>query len=299
MRLETGNRAFAALVGGAIVALVAIALVACGVLGVLGYGLFVGTTSVAGLLSASLFVLLVGAGDVAGLWSLRSQLRATRELDRRVDELTLPTPTHVEEASRRLGLVDRLVVVDAAEPFSFAYGLTHPRVVVSRGLADAPAPELDAVLSHERYHVQNLDPLKVLLTRTLSATLFYFPVLGRFHKRYLAGRELAADRRAVAAHGRTPLASALYRVVAGPRWPELRAAAAMGDPALLEARVTQLETGREPDVSAASWRAIAVTVLAAAALAWASIAVMSEMSRLMPTMMMQGGAGPALDTTHA
>ncbi|MGH2759092.1 MAG: M56 family metallopeptidase [Actinomycetota bacterium] len=287
MRLDTPNRAFVVLVGGAIVVLIAMALVACGVLGIVVHGLFVGTTTLTGLLSAALFALLVVAGGVAGLRSLRSQLRATRDLARRVGAITLPLPTQVAEASRRLGLVGRVVVVDAAEPFSFAYGLTRPSVVVSSGLADAPVAELDAVLSHERYHVQNLDPLKVLLTRTLSATLFYFPVLRRFHHRYMTGRELAADRRAIEAHGRTPLAGALYRVVAGPHWPELRAAAAMGDPDLLEARVAQLETGREPDMSRAGWPAITVTVLAAAALLSASIAAMSEMSRLMPTMMMQ------------
>lgn len=288
MRLDTGNRAFAALFGGAIVALVALALVACAALGVLGYGLFAGTTSLVGLVAAAFFVLVVGAGDVAGLWSLRSQLRATRELARRVDALALPAPPHVDEASRRLGLDGRVIVVEAAEPFSFAYGWSRPRIVVSRGLAAAPTAELDAVLSHEHYHVGNLDPLKVLLTRTLTTTLFYLPVLRGFHRRYLAGRELAADRRAVEAHGAKPLAGALYRVVAGPRWPELRAAAAMADPDLLEARVRQLETGREPDVSRAGWLAITLTVFAAAALVSASIAAMLEMSRLMPTMMMQG-----------
>lgn len=53
---------------------------------------------------------------------------------------------------------------------SFAYGAFTPRVAVSRGLYEAASQqELDAVLAHERYHIRNLDPLKVLLARALPA----------------------------------------------------------------------------------------------------------------------------------
>lgn len=287
MRLETANRAFATLVGGALVVLIALALVACGVLGVLGYGLFIGTTGVTALVAAAFFVVLVLVGDVVGIWSLRSQLRATHDLSRRIEGITLPVPVDVERAARGAGLDGRVVLVDAEEPFAFAYGLWHPRVVVSRGLASAPPEELEAVFAHERYHVRNLDPLKVLLTRTLSATFFYFPVLRVLHRRYVAGRELAADRRALEAHGRRPLVSVLHRVVAGPEWTELRAAAAMGDPALLEARVEQLETGREPVLTKTRWQLVALTAFVASALVWASVTAMVAMSRLMPTMMLR------------
>ena len=53
-----------------------------------------------------------------------------------------------------------------------------PRVAVSRGLVEATsADELRAVIEHERYHVRNLDPLKIVLTRSLSAALFLLPAL--------------------------------------------------------------------------------------------------------------------------
>jgi beta-lactamase regulating signal transducer with metallopeptidase domain len=165
------------------------------------------------------------------------------------------------------------MLVDSAESFSFTYGALHPRVVVSRGLFDqASEDELRAVLAHEAYHVRNLDPLKVVLARTLPATFFYLPVLRDVRGRYVAGRELAADRRAVEACGRPPLAGALLKVVAAPRWPELRAAAAIGGTDLLDARISQLESGREPPVEGITWRAAALSVIGLVALTGAFVA---------------------------
>jgi len=102
----------------------------------------------------------------------------------------------------------------------------------------------------ERYHVRNLDPLKVLLVRALPATFFFVPALAALRSRYVAGRELAADRRAVRACGHDPLVGALLKVVRGPAWGELQAAAAIGGSELLDLRIAQLESGSEPRLGA-------------------------------------------------
>src|SRR5206468_5920895 len=115
---------------------------------------------------------------------------------------------------------------------------------------------------------------KVMLARALPAAFFYLPALGGLHRRYVAARELAADRRAVDRCGRRPLAGALFKVVRGPAWPELDMAAAIGGPELLDIRVTQLETGTEPTVArptAFALGASAVGVLALTGLFVASV----------------------------
>jgi beta-lactamase regulating signal transducer with metallopeptidase domain len=158
-------------------------------------------------------------------------------------------------------------LIDSDGSFSFAYGAFSPKVAISRGLVEAASTsELEAVLEHERYHVRNLDPLKVLIARALPAALFYLPALRDLRGRYVAGRELAADRRAMAACGRTPLAGALVKVLRGPGWPELGAAAAIGGPELLDVRVEQLETGTEPRIQRVSKRALLLSALGAAVL---------------------------------
>jgi Zn-dependent protease with chaperone function len=254
MRLDSANRSFAALV---ISSLLLGVYVLCGALGCVLVPLIVSRVSHRGLsglvdgrhnlLPAVAFVVLVGGGVVLGARSLWRQIGASRVLGRRVQALALELPDGLAQAATTAGLKGRVILVNSPEWFSFAYGALTPRVAVSCGLLEGVSgEELRAVLEHERYHVRNLDPLKVLIVRALPATFFFLPVLGALRTRYVAGRELAADRRAVQTCGRGPLVGALLKVVRGPAWSELEVAAAIGGPELLDLRVAQLESGREP-----------------------------------------------------
>jgi Zn-dependent protease with chaperone function len=269
MQLDSANRNFTALV---ISSLLLGMYVLCGAVGCVLVPLIVSRASHHGmsgllegghnLLPAVAFVVLVGGGVVLGARSLWRQIRASHVLGRRVQSLALELPDELLQAASRAGLDGRVVLVDCPEWFSFAYGALSPRVAVSRGLLEGvSAEELRAVLEHERYHVRNLDPLKVLIVRALPATFFFLPVLGALRTRYVAGRELAADRRAVQACGRKPLVSALMKVVRGPAWSELEVAAAIGGPELLDLRVAQLESGQEPRLTAFNPMSMALSAL--------------------------------------
>jgi hypothetical protein len=202
-----------------------------------------------------------------------------------VRALTLPAPPELTAAAKRAHLSGRLSLVDTDGSFSFAYGALRPRVALSRGLLEATSPrELDAVLEHERYHVSNLDPLKLMLTRSLLSAFFFIPALRGLRTRYMAGRELAADRRAVEAHGRTPLAGALLKVVRGPGWDELQTAAAIGGTELLDARIAQLESGREPKIAGLSRTALLLSALGLALLSWSFVATVSGFGGLIAVM---------------
>lgn len=124
------------------------------------------------------------------------------------------------------------------------------------------ADELQAVLAHERYHVRNRDPLKVVIARALSRAFFVLPAIGWLHHRYLARRELAADRRAVKESGRQSLVGALVKAVAGPHWSDLGGAAAIAGDDHLELRVSQLEQGTEPSLPPIPRRVVGVSALA-------------------------------------
>jgi Zn-dependent protease with chaperone function len=280
VRLDSANRSFAAL---AICSLLLGVYVLCGVVGCVLLPLLVSRLSDHGLgglvghgqdlLPALAFVLLVAVGLALGVRSLRRGILASRALARRVSALALELPDELADAAGAAGLAGRVVLVDCEEWFSFAYGALTPHVAVSRALLDGVSgEELRAVLEHERYHVRNLDPLKVLLVRALPATFFFVPALAGLRARYVAGRELAADRRAVRACGRDPLVAALLKVVRGPAWRELQAAAAIGGDELLDLRVSQLETGSEPKLGAITLRAIAVSALGALVFAGALVA---------------------------
>jgi Zn-dependent protease with chaperone function len=254
MRLDRANRSFLAFVG---VALPFATTVLCGALGRvlvplslvrISHGGLTGLWSDRGSLLAPLVLfVLIAVGLGLGARALVRQALASRVLSRRVRALTSTAPEALAQAARQTGLAGRVVLVDAADSFSFVYGVMTPRVVVSRGLLErATREELRAVLEHERYHVCNVDPLKAVIVRVLSEALFFFPALDSLRASYVTGRELAADRRAVALYGRRAVAGALLKVVQGPDWSEQAGAAAISSPELLDVRLIQLETGSEP-----------------------------------------------------
>jgi Zn-dependent protease with chaperone function len=271
MRLDSANRSFLALMS---LALLLGMYVLCGAVGGVLVPLVMARVShdgIAGLLDSGgsmlpvlLFIILVAVGLAFGARSIARQILASSRLARRVRGLMLELPDELALTGSEVGLGGRVVLLDAPEWFSFAYGVLTPRVAVSRGLLEGVSDEeLRAVLEHERYHVCNLDPLKVVLVQALSAAFFFLPALDSLRARYLAGRELAADRRAVRACGRRPLAGALLKVVRGPDWSELEGVAAIGGPELLDVRVAQLETGIQPKLSTLSITRATVSLVGA------------------------------------
>jgi len=304
VRLDTGNRSFFGLLGIAFGAYVLVGMAACVLLALLGYrvsvdGLGALTAGGKNLWPAVAFLALVAVGAALGVWSVRKQLAWTVRLRRRVRAMTLPAPPKLVASAQRVRLGARVRLVDAEEAFSFTYGAFTPRVAVSRGLVDSVSDdELDAVLEHERYHVLNLDPLKVVIARALSPAFFYIPALRDLRRRYIAGRELAADRRAVAAYGRRPLAGALFKVIRGPGgWRELGVAAAIGGPELLDVRVAQLESGSEPRVDPVSTQSALLSGMGVAVLLAAFVVTVTSFGGLsavlrttMPDMELSAGA---------
>jgi hypothetical protein len=115
------------------------------------------------------------------------------------------------------------------------------------------------------------------MLQTLSATFFLLPVFDSLSARYLTGRELAADRQAVAACGRRPLIGALLNVVHGPEWGELDGVAPLGGRSLLEVRAVQLETGAEPELPALGMTRVTLSLGGATLLAAAFLASVSSL----------------------
>lgn len=272
MRLDQANRSFLAFVG---VTLLLGATVLCGVVSGVLVPLSLARVSHGGLarlrddraslLAPLVLFLLIAIGLGLGVRALIRQAIASRVLSRRVRALATTAPESLAQVASQIGLAGRVVLVDAGDSFSFVYGVMTPRVVVSRGLLERTTDEeLRAVLEHERYHVRNIDPLKTAIVRVLSEALFIFPALESLRTRYLSGRELAADRRAVALCGRRPLAGALLKVVRGPDWSELGGAAAIATPDLLDVRVVQLETGSEPKPEALDSKSVILSLGGAA-----------------------------------
>src|SRR5437588_10077160 len=285
MGLNAANRAFVGivLVAGAVFGL--FAGTACWVFSMVAYTVVTdGLTTLTdfGTLAAILLIVLLVATIALAVRSLRTQLVNTRHLGNWVRDRSRPLPAMLVEAAGQAGLGGRVDLVDGDGAFSFAYGITRPRVAVSVRLVDSlSGEELGAVLHHERYHVVNYDPLKVVLARSLPDALFFLPVLGELRGRYVTGRELAADRRAVRKTATAAVAGALFQVVGGPAEVDLTPAAAIGGDESLDARVAQLESGAEPPLAPVSRGRLAASFGGAGVLAWAAIASFVSFTPLM------------------
>lgn len=263
MSLNTANRSFWRLVAVAFAPYLVVAAVCCGVVSIAAYRLqsdgerLLGGAAVIAMAGAAVIVTTVAV--VLAVRSLRRQLAATRGMQAQFRRDRLNPDPKVAQAAQR-ARIRKVDVVDDDRAYSLTYGLTAPRVVISRGLVERTGmAELEAVLAHERYHVRNLDPFKVLVARILRSALFFLPALRNLHDRYLAGRELAADRAAYRKCGKEPLAAALYKVAASPAPATAGPAAAIGGTDLLDVRLAQLEGGREPPLPVIPWWSVVTT----------------------------------------
>ena len=285
MRLNSANRAFAGIVVAAAVVLGVFAATACWIFSMVVYKVAadgVSALTQLGSVAALLLIVLLVATNVLALRSFRAQAANTRRLSRWVGDRSVAPPASFADAARAAGLEGRVDLVDADGAFSFTYGMSQPRVAVSRGLIESVSDEeLTAVLDHERYHVSNYDPLKVVLARSLPDSLFFLPALSELRGRYVAARELAADRRAMRRAGPAPLAGALYKVIAGPPDVDLGAAAAIGGDEALDARVTQLESGSEPPMAPISRARMVASVGGVGVLGASAIASFASFGPLM------------------
>jgi beta-lactamase regulating signal transducer with metallopeptidase domain len=111
-------------------------------------------------------------------------------------------------------LSGRVYFLDCEKPFCFTTGFISPKVYISRGIAEKLTPEeFEAILLHEKYHIENHDPLKILLGRIVTSALFFVPALKAIFRRYLIEKEVAADQSAMKYQGhRRGVAGALYKM---------------------------------------------------------------------------------------
>jgi Zn-dependent protease with chaperone function len=200
------------------------------------------------------------------IWSVRRQLRATRRFLATIRPGAVGAAAdRLARAAQRVGIAQPVVLVAGPGVFSGCVGLWRPRIVVSETLVAALTPrQLEAILWHERYHLERRDPLRLLVGRAVRDGLSWLPVIGALERHFELLVELAADRQAVAMQ-RDPsgLAGALGRLLAAPKVPSAVAVAGISQTA---ARIDSLlDPAWHPrlDLSLAEWGpTIGLSVLA-------------------------------------
>lgn len=153
------------------------------------------------------FIIAVGRALYAGI----KQIRHTSQLIRRLRQLPHHPLTPAQHAlAQSLGVQKRIDVVTTSAAYAWCYGLLRPRIYLTTGLLNAlRTDELEAVLRHERHHLQRYDPLRTLFWTMCAAAGWGVEEQHQAHIQ----RELAADREVVAAGRRQALASALLKLL--------------------------------------------------------------------------------------
>jgi hypothetical protein len=160
-------------------------------------------------------------------------------------------PPSVTAAADGLDLVGRIDVVADSRPFSFCYWFLRPRICLSTALVSRlDRDELRAVLLHERYHLRQRDPLRLVVARYFAAGLYVVPVVDELLGFYTLQKEIAADQSAVRASGGvSPLAGALYKLLPDADDVSLGLLVPVSSLSVTEARIDQLVAGRQVSLS--------------------------------------------------
>ena len=90
------------------------------------------------------------------------------------------------------------IIVSNPAPLAITMGFVKPKIIISTGLIKLLTDEeLKAVISHEIYHKNNRDPLKIFLLSLCASTIGYIPILKWFNHQYRIIQEILADEFAI------------------------------------------------------------------------------------------------------
>jgi beta-lactamase regulating signal transducer with metallopeptidase domain len=211
-----------------------------------GFALATGGAADVSSVVALLVLILATLGVTLGLTSLFRQLAATLSLIRTLLSRRVTVSHRVGNVASSAGLDGRIDVVRDPRPFSFCYWFRQPRICLSTGLIKRlDDAELRAVLLHERYHLRQRDPLRLVIARYFAAGLYVVPVVEELVEYYTVQKEVAADQAAVRAIGGVrDLASALFKVLPDADDVDLGLLVPVGSLSVTEARIEQLVDGR-------------------------------------------------------
>jgi Zn-dependent protease with chaperone function len=210
---------------------------------------------------------------------LREIRRFLRSLPPREPEL----PARLQCLAAELGITARVDLVRDVQAYSFCYGFLRPRICVTTGLLDLlDEAELRALLLHERHHLRQRDPLRILIARVVGDAINLLPIAGMLVRQYRVAQEVAADQAAIAGcDSEAPLSSALLKLLTINRT-RARIPIAVGAFSVTEERIARLVYGERAMGGAltGAWAATILMLVGTLLMGYAGLASMQLLSAL-------------------
>ncbi len=187
------------------------------------------------------FIFAVWVTFLPGVISFIIQLIKTHILLKNISRKRIGLTDRLLDVAESLSLIDKIQLIGDSNLYSFCFGLFRPRIAITTGLVNNLSDkELEAVLLHEQVHLQNGDPAKILLGKTIAATFFFLPIFNELYRSMEAGNELIADQLTTQTQNDSRfLRGALRKIIAQPQV-SLATVPAIFHPDHIEIRVRRL-----------------------------------------------------------
>ncbi|MFJ7825624.1 M56 family metallopeptidase [Psychrobacillus sp. NPDC096623] len=131
------------------------------------------------------------------IWHIASQFFYASRLKKHFEQYKDNLLTNDMNQTHSSGKKDFIIISNPA-PIAITMGFVKPKIVISTGLINLLTDdELKAVISHEIYHKDNRDPLKIFLLSLCASTIGYIPILKWFNHQYRIIQEVLADEFAI------------------------------------------------------------------------------------------------------
>ena len=144
---------------------------------------------------------------------------------------------------KKLQLQNKVRVIQDSRMGAFCFGVTSPKIYISTQMISvATTDEVEVVLRHEKYHLENNDTLVMLFAVFVESLFPFFPLLNDFISHYQTNRELQADKSAFSAmeQGKDHLRSILTKLLHYDIYPAYVTAPSFADTHTLETRIHML-----------------------------------------------------------
>lgn len=190
-----------------------------------------------GIAFAGVLTLIIIASAVKILLAYVSVYRKRKSL-----AAVLPRQKNLTALIEKLSLANQVFLVNSSMLSAFCFGIRSPKIYLSSALVNQmDSKQLEAVVRHERYHLENRDSLTLLIAQVTQSLFPFFPFISDLIYNFRIEREVRADREVVTALGESKtLISVLQKFLEAEAQPALAFSPALGDSDTLEPRIKTL-----------------------------------------------------------
>jgi beta-lactamase regulating signal transducer with metallopeptidase domain len=127
---------------------------------------------------------------------------------------TITNSEILQKISKLLNIENKVTQITHGEPIVFCHNFIRPKICISQKLLDKlTEKELQAVLLHEKSHLQSSEPIKIFLIKSALSLMFFIPIIKILADKYFTLAEISADEYVVENFHKTYLASALCKLI--------------------------------------------------------------------------------------